>query len=1024
MNSFIKHYKRLNSEQRQAVDITEGAILVLAGPGTGKTQLLSIRAANIIQNKKARPKSILILTFSNAARTAMRERLTEIIGPEGYNINVETFHSFANSIVLESEGAVEYTKEKIEISEIEKIKALEYIIDNVKGVEPLRPFGAPYIHREEIEKRISELKNEGIGPEKFKQLLKDIRPDGINIEEKHLPRLNALALVYDNYEKLKNEKSGLIFDERGRIDYDDMILIAIDVLKKEKELRETFKSQYKYVMVDEFQDTNGAQLELLFNVIGDNYPNVCCVGDDDQAIYRFQGASLANFRILKERIKDIKIIELKSNYRSTFEILGLSHEIITQLSENERLSLKKLESCRDYDKKSIRFLEFSTKEEELAFLTGEIKRQAELIEQSSGLTPDEKAKPYNNIAVLVRKRSQIQTLIDAFLRAGIPYATDGKEDIRSEKRVRQMLDVLELAGLTVEENDRKSTVLYKILSSDYIGAKHTDIIKLIEQANARKRKGDSFFLEFLSHFVTKTDPKEEDSALHKAALAISRLLTDSAVRPVHDLVMQYIEDVGLYRYILHSYENDKLIRIRELRALVSFVNSIKESDLADPALNLEKFMEELNMRRTHSMPLQGELATLSQDGVRLYTAHAAKGLEFYTVFAPFCLQRESWPIRRKPDVVPLVPEIYKSKQRVKEKEQIAELSLYDELRLFYVVSTRAKANLIYTAALHEKAVTTQFLSRLNLKAETIPVEEEKFLIRFLSENKPGDLFEDTEPVLKDIVRHLTLNPTSLNNYITCKRKFLYDNVLRLPGKKNQHLIFGNCAHKALENVYSLFMKDKKFPSFEVFKKTFNRELQYQGVKDQIKNWCSHRVETTIKDWYQKESKAPLIPIDLENKLEIEMAEGLIFKGAFDKIEEENDGTLRVIDYKTGKPDDHVKAMANSRDISAYECDDYYRQLIAYKLLYERVYAGKEPKKVSKGVLQFLEPAGSTVKKYALEKGVFRNVIVELTDDMTRELESVILRNWGEIRMLKFDRLPERDEKARCVRCEYDSICWG
>ncbi len=305
--------------------MTEGAILVLAGPGTGKTQLLSIRSANIIQNQKAQPGNILILTFSNAARIAMRERLAETVGPEGYNIDVETFHSFANSIVLESENAVEYTKEKIEISEIEKIRALEYIIDNVKGVEPLRPFGAPYIHRKEIEKRISELKNEGILPEKFKQLLKDIRPDGINIEEKHLPRLSALALVYDNYEKLKNEKSGLIFDERGRIDYDDMILIAIDALKKEKELRETFQSQYKYVMVDEFQDTNGAQLELLFHVIGDNAPNVCCVGDDDQAIYRFQGASLTNFRILKEKIKNIKVIELKSNYRSTSEILRLSH---------------------------------------------------------------------------------------------------------------------------------------------------------------------------------------------------------------------------------------------------------------------------------------------------------------------------------------------------------------------------------------------------------------------------------------------------------------------------------------------------------------------------------------------------------------------------------------------------------------------------------------------------------------------------------------------------------------------------
>ncbi|MFH1797741.1 MAG: ATP-dependent DNA helicase [Candidatus Omnitrophota bacterium] len=1051
MDLFKEHYERLNSEQRQAVDMTEGALLVLAGPGTGKTQLLSIRAANIIQSKKARPENILILTFSNAARVAMRERLSEIIGPDGYNLDVETFHSFANSIVLESESAVEYIKEKIEIGEIEKIRALEYIIDNVKGVEPLRPFGAPYIHRQEIEKRISELKNEGIRPDEFKRQLTGLHPDGINLEGKNLPRLKALALLYENYEKLKNEDCGLLFDQRGRMDYDDMILIAIDALKKESTLRDVFRSQYKYVMVDEFQDTNGAQLELLFYVIGNDAPNVCCVGDDDQAIYRFQGASLANFRALKEKVKGLNTIELKSNYRSTPEIITFSNKIITQLSEEERLSVKNLQSCRSYDKHGVRFLEFSAKEEELAFLTQEIKRQAEFITQEENLSLDERAKPYNNIAVLVRKRRQIQVLIDAFLRAGIPYATDGKEDIRPEKRVRQMLDVLELAGLFGGENDRKSTVLYKVLSSDYIRANHADIIKIIESVSARKRAVLSnglkkyndygFFQEFLSGFPVDNEnaPKEEDSqalditknlnlknprALHMAAWAVSRLMTDGAVRPVHDLVMRYISDVNLHRYILSTYEKDKLLRIRDLRALGSFVNSIKESDLTDPALNLEKYTWELGLRETHGMPLRGELATFSQDGVRLYTAHSAKGLEFYTVFAPFCLQRESWPVRGKPDTVPLPPEIYKSKQRVKEKERIKELSVYDELRLFYVVSTRAKAHLIYTAALHEKAVTTQFLSNLNIKAETIPFEEEEFLIRFLSGSKPRDLFEGASHILKDMVRHLTLNPTSLNNYISCGRKFLYDNVLRLPGRKNQHLTFGNCAHKALEELYSLFIKDKKFPSFDFFEKVFNRELQFQGVNDQIKNWCRHKLETSIKDWYRKDSKDPLMPIDLENKLEIQLPEGLIFKGAFDKIEREPGGAVRVVDYKTGKPDDHVKAIANSRDISAYECDNYYRQLVAYKLLYDKASGHGKREKISKGMIQFLEPAGSTVIKYGLEKGIFRNEIVELTNDMTQELETVILRCWKDIRALKFDRLPERDEKKRCSRCEYDSICWG
>ncbi|MFQ5952180.1 MAG: UvrD-helicase domain-containing protein, partial [Candidatus Omnitrophota bacterium] len=212
MSTFQEHYDRLNKQQKQAVDATEGPLLILAGPGTGKTQLLSIRAANIIQNKEALPENILILTFTNAAAREMRERLAQMIGHDGYNVEVETFHSFANSIVLESEGAIQFVKDKIEISEVEKVRAIEYILDNMKGVEPLRPFGSPYIHRKEIEKRISELKNEGILPGDFKKSLKDLRPDGINLEDKHMTRLNALAIIYENYEKLKNEDCDILFD--------------------------------------------------------------------------------------------------------------------------------------------------------------------------------------------------------------------------------------------------------------------------------------------------------------------------------------------------------------------------------------------------------------------------------------------------------------------------------------------------------------------------------------------------------------------------------------------------------------------------------------------------------------------------------------------------------------------------------------------------------------------------------------------------------------------------------------------
>ena len=1059
MNDFPQYYDTLNTEQKEAVDMTDGPVLVLAGPGTGKTQLLSVRAANILGKKKAGPENILILTFTNAGARAMRERLVQIAGREGYDVDVETFHSFANSIVLESEGAVKYVRDKIEISEVEKVRAMEYLLDNVEGAGPLRPFGSPYIHRREIERRIGELKNEGISPEGFKNGLKGLGSGRSGLEEKHISRLNALALIYENYEKLKDENAAVLFDERGRIDYDDMILIARDALTKDEELRAMFREQYTYIMVDEYQDTNGAQLELLFAILNPDAPNICCVGDDDQAIYRFQGATLSNFRVLKERLPALRTIALKGNYRSTSDIVDLSHKIIAQLPAEERVAAKNFTSRRVYDTRDIRFLEFLAEEEELGFLVEQIKRQADLMRKDASLTDEERARPFNNMAVLVRKRKQILRVIDAFLKAGIPYATDGEEDMRQEKRVRQMLDVLALAGADTGSTERKSFHLYKVLTSDYTGASLPDILRFIgfingKRNSARKKGMEDFrsfnlFEQFQEHFACfRKDengrfpaPSVEESdglqilrelgklknphALHKAAWAINRLLIDAGNRPVHDMLMRYIADTGLYRFILKRYEHDKILRIRDLRSLVSFINMIKEADLADPALGLDDFMKELELRELHGMPVHGRLATPSQDGVRVYTAHKAKGLEFYTVFIPFSLQQKSWPLRRKPDVVPLPPDIYKSRERVEEMSKMKLLDFYDELRLFYVASTRAKAHLFYTAAPLEKVIVSPFLSHLGIEAESgSPVDEEGFLGRFLERSPARDSFTGTSEVLKDMVSRLVLNPTSLNNYIRCRRKFLYDNVLMLPGRKNQQLTFGDCVHNALEKVYTVFMEERSFPGFGLFREKFTRELKYHGVSDAIKNGCLSKLER-LKDWYDRESKAPVMPLDLENKLEIALAGGILFRGTFDKIEKEGEEAIRVIDYKTGKPDEHVKAIANCRSLSEDGCDDYFRQLVAYKLLYERSRRpGQEKKAVVKGILQFLEPVSRTVKKYGLKKGEYFNVDVDLTDEMVSELEQVITDRWKDIQSLNFDRLPERDGKVRCARCEYDAICWG
>ncbi len=274
MKDYTKFYKELNREQREAVDTIDGPLLVLAGPGTGKTQLLSVRAGSILTKRKVNPENILILTYTNAAAKAMKERLIRVIGGAGYDIEVSTFHGFANSLIQESEEAANYIGDKIQMDDVERMRVIEYILDSTKGLEDIRPFRAPYTYLKEILQKIGDLKKDGVTPKDLENYLVLKNNAYANLEEKHRKRLLAFAVVYRRYEELKEGVNKDIFDERGRYDFDDMILFATRILKSEPALKDEYRKLYRYIVVDKFQDTNGAQLDFLFTLLDYEKPNL------------------------------------------------------------------------------------------------------------------------------------------------------------------------------------------------------------------------------------------------------------------------------------------------------------------------------------------------------------------------------------------------------------------------------------------------------------------------------------------------------------------------------------------------------------------------------------------------------------------------------------------------------------------------------------------------------------------------------------------------------------------------------
>jgi len=459
---------------------------------------------------------------------------------------------------------------------------------------------------------------------------------------------------------------------------------------------------------------------------------------------------------------------------------------------------------------------------------------------------------------------------------------------------------------------------------------------------------------------------------------------------------------------------------------------VKESDIARPGLTLKEFIDELETRKAHGMPLQGELVTATQEGVRIYTAHGSKGLEFHTVFIPFCLEKKRWPKRPQGVSIPLPPEVYKSKEIPTDKDILKQLDYYDETRLFYVASTRAKANLIYTASPTESSVPSSYLSGV-ADSERAAVKEEAVLKAALEVSDAADPFVGTEKILKDLVADLSLNPTALNNYINCPRKYLYDDVLMLPSGKKQSLVFGNCTHKALEDTYDKFMKTGKFPDFAFFKDSFKRELGHEAPEAAIKTACERQVET-FKAWFREESRLPVKPLGLEKRLVVQMEDDLKFSGKYDKTEliRGAEGCVRVVDYKTGEPDKHVKGINNSISkkipVASDEFEGYLRQLIAYKLLFDNDKKESQGRKVKEGVLVFLDPVKESVAKHDLEAGEFMKKSVELTEDMVAELESAIKDVRRRIKKLDFAKLPKIDEKpGKCGKspntCDFYDICW-
>lgn len=1013
-SEFQTRYEKLNPQQRKAVDTIDGPVLVVAGPGSGKTELLSLRVANILRQTDTLPSSILCLTFTDAAASNMRKRLVGLIGREGYKVAIHTFHSFGSEIISQNpeyfyHGALYHPADRLV-----QIQILEEIFVEFRHDDPLRAYHHEqgYTYLQDTLQRIAELKKAGIIPSAFKKIIeenavfmKEVAPiistlcadrvsakninifanaiveiaklsasslkdtivnslseayqeatngdkvstkpisawkkeftkknqkkESILIDQDKSERLHSLANVYQQYQDKLHQK--------GYFDFSDMLLDTISALKANPELRYNLQEQYLYVLVDEFQDTNGVQMELLDNLldatVNEGRPNILAVGDDDQAIFKFQGANIENILGFHKKYRDPALIVLDKNYRSTQEILDFARPVITQGTERLENILpdisKQLEAAKPQQSGHIIEKVFPDLSQELIWIAREIERSAT---------------PKQEIALIGRTHRQLEEAAKVLDYFNIPVNYERKKNLLEQQHIKQILSILKFITNTIQHE-----YLPEILSYQFWGLDRLTVWRLSVSAHKSKR----LWLEIMLKVPELKDQAEffinlEQEAKEKTAEEIIDYITGS--KELAGFTSPYRD------YYFKGTDKSYLEFLASLQAFIQAIRNHQGTEI----LSVTDIINFVELHQKHHLPLTYTSAKqLSDNGVNLLTAHSAKGLEFDTVYIINC-QDSSWIGRGSnsklnfPSNLPLSAE----------KDTVE-----DKLRLFYVALTRAKNNLYLT---HHKEsnkgkneVKLRFLSNPEEEATTVetklPLIETQFEILRYAPPEPSE-----KELLKKLVQNYQLSVTHLNKFIDITnggpQKFLEDSILKFPQMMSPSAAYGSAVHSALHRLQTDLRQNKRLAGLDFLLDQFKQYLEYHRLNKKDFDKLLEKGRDQLAVFYQQR-KDYFNPNDLsefdfrDQGVQIGTAS---LTGKIDRLHiDPQTREVIVSDYKTGKAIRDWHSGSEYDLVKAIKCK---HQLLFYKLLVENARSFKGQYTVTQGKLEFIEPKNNEIKILSL-----------------------------------------------------------